>query len=146
MRAPTARVRAGARWADVTGPASFLGLAPAAGFASGASVVGTVLGDGMGWLARRHGLAAAGVRTVEFVTGDGELERCDELPRDGVITALETSWTEGPRARRRGDIAGGEMRSGAPPSSLAAARLSAFPRPSHRRAVGIGGSITRHAV
>ena len=88
-RSHRARVRAGARWADVTGPASFLGLAPAAGFASGASIVGTVLGDGMGWLARRHGLAAAGVRTVEFVTADGELERCDELPQDGVITALE---------------------------------------------------------
>ena len=73
----------------ITGPASFLGLAPAAGFASGASVVGTVRGDGMGWLARRHGLAAAGVRTVEFVTPDGELERGDELPRGGVITALE---------------------------------------------------------
>ncbi len=88
-RSHRARVRAGARWVDVTGPASFLGLAPAAGFASGASVVGTVLGDGMGWLARRHGPAAAGVRTVEFVTPDGELTRAEELPRDGVITAVE---------------------------------------------------------
>lgn len=88
-RSHRARVRAGARWADVAGPASFLGLAPAAGFASGASVVGTVLGHGMGWLARRHGLAAAGVRTAEYVTPEGSLELTEELPRDGVITALE---------------------------------------------------------
>jgi FAD/FMN-containing dehydrogenase len=88
-RSHRARVRAGARWVDVAGPAFFLGLAPAAGFASGASVVGTVLGDGMGWLARRHGMAAAGVRTVEYVTSEGSLERSDDLPGDGVITALE---------------------------------------------------------
>ena len=87
-----ARVRAGATWADVAGPASFLGLAPAAGFSRHASVVGTVLGDGMGWLARRHGLAAAGVTAVELVTADGELERVEgdaALRGGGVITALE---------------------------------------------------------
>jgi FAD/FMN-containing dehydrogenase len=97
-RAHRARIRAGARWADVANPASFLGLAPAAGFARGASVVGTVLGDGMGWLARRHGLAAASVTAVELVTGDGELARAGsdddaELRRalrgGGVVTALE---------------------------------------------------------
>jgi FAD/FMN-containing dehydrogenase len=90
VRAHRARVRAGARWADVAQRSSVLGLAPAAGFASGASVVGTVLGDGMGWLARRHGLAAAAVTGVEYVTADGELASGDELPRDcAVITALE---------------------------------------------------------
>jgi hypothetical protein len=90
VRAPRARVRAGARWTDVAQRASVLGLAPAAGFAGGASVVGTVLGDGMGWLARRHGPAAASVTAVEYVTADGELASGDELPRDGaVITALE---------------------------------------------------------
>jgi FAD/FMN-containing dehydrogenase len=88
-RAHRARVRAGARWADVAGPASFLGLAPAAGFASGGSVAGTVLGDGMGWLARRHGLAAQSVREVEFATPDGELERGEAIPDGAVVTALE---------------------------------------------------------
>jgi FAD/FMN-containing dehydrogenase len=88
-RAHRARIKAGARWADLADRASFLGLAPAAGFARDAGIVGTVLGDGMGWLARRHGLAAACVTAVEYVTLDGELERGDELPREGVITALE---------------------------------------------------------
>jgi FAD/FMN-containing dehydrogenase len=95
-RAHRARIRAGARWADVSHPASFLGLAPAAGFDRGASVVGTVLGDGMGWLARRHGVAAASVTAVDFVTADGELARADDdidvaraLRDGGVVTALE---------------------------------------------------------
>ena len=58
-RAHRARVRAGARWADVIDRASLMGLAPAAGFSRGAGVVGDVLGDGMGWLARRHGARRA---------------------------------------------------------------------------------------
>ena len=98
VRAHRARIRAGARWADVCDRASFLGLAPAAGFDRGASVVGTVLGDGMGWLARRHGLAGVGVTAVELVTPDGELERVGDddeaellraLRGGGVITDLE---------------------------------------------------------
>jgi len=93
-RAHRARIKAGARWADLADPASFLGLAPTGGFARDASIVGTMLGDGMGWLARRHGLAAAGVTAVEYVTAEGDLERVGrvdeaELRRGGVITALE---------------------------------------------------------
>jgi FAD/FMN-containing dehydrogenase len=88
-RAHRARIKAGARWADLADRASFLGLAPAGGFDREASIVGTVLGHGMGWLARRHGVAAASVTAVEYVTPDGELERGVELPREGVITELE---------------------------------------------------------
>jgi FAD binding domain-containing protein len=95
-RAHRARVRAGARWADVADRASFLGLAPAGGFSRTRSVVGDVLGDGMGWLARAHGVAARSVRAVELVTLDGEIVRADTeadvlaaLHGDGVITALE---------------------------------------------------------
>jgi FAD/FMN-containing dehydrogenase len=91
VRAHRARVRAGARWADVCDRASLMGLAPVAGFSRTAGVVGDVLGDGMGWLARRHGVAARGVLAVELVTPDGELVRT-ESPTDlhgGVITALE---------------------------------------------------------
>jgi FAD/FMN-containing dehydrogenase len=88
-RAHRARIKAGARWADLADPASLLGLAPAGGFARDRSIVGTVLGDGMGWLARRHGLASASVTAVEYVTEEGEPARGDALPANGVITALE---------------------------------------------------------
>ncbi len=93
-----ARVRAGAWWAHVCDPASYLGLAPAAGFSRSAGVVGSVIGDGMGWLARRHGLAGAGVTAVEFVTPEGEIARADRddeaqitraLHGGGVVCAVE---------------------------------------------------------
>ena len=92
VRAHRARVRAGARWADVADRASFLGLAPAGCFSRTAGVVGDILSDGMGWLARRHGVAARGVLAVEVVTWDGELVRVEgpvEQAPAGVITALE---------------------------------------------------------
>ena len=47
---PPARVRAGALWADVTGPASAYGLAPLAGSAPDVGVVGYTLGGGLSWL------------------------------------------------------------------------------------------------
>jgi hypothetical protein len=91
-RAHRARVRAGARWADVIDRASFLGLAPVAGFSRTAGVVGDLLGDGMGWLARRHGVAGRSLLAVELVTADGEQVRVDgdaALPAGAVITAVE---------------------------------------------------------
>src|SRR6185312_419747 len=92
VRAARARVRAGARWADVIDRASYQGLAPAAGFDRTAGVVGDVLADGMGWLARRHGVAARNVLAVELVTADGERERIEgglDLPAGAVVTTLE---------------------------------------------------------
>ena len=53
-----ARVEAGAQWADVTMPASQLGLAALSGSAPDVGVVGYTLGGGLSWLGRRYGLAA----------------------------------------------------------------------------------------
>ena len=91
-RAHRARVRAGARWADVLDRTSLMGLAPAAGFTRGAGVVGDVVADAMGWLSRRHGLASRGVLAAEFVTADGETERIEDiaaLPAGSVVTSLD---------------------------------------------------------
>jgi hypothetical protein len=90
-RAHRVRVRAGARWADVIDRASLMGLAPAAGFSRTAGVVGDLLSDGMGWLARRHGVAARSVLAVEFVTADGEHARVEDfdVPAGSVVTAVE---------------------------------------------------------
>jgi FAD/FMN-containing dehydrogenase len=96
VRAHRARSKAGARWVDLADRASFLGLAPAAGFSRLAGIVGDVLGDGMGWLARRHGLAARNVLATELVTADGEHARLDgdadlraAVAAGAVVTALE---------------------------------------------------------
>ena len=98
----TARVEAGAEWHEVTVPAAEHGLATLAGSAADVGVVGYTLGGGMGWLARRYGMAANSVTAVEIVTPDGRLVRSDadnepELlwavrgggGQVGIVTALE---------------------------------------------------------
>ena len=98
----TARVRAGALWRDVAAPAAEHGLAALAGAAGDVGVVGYTLGGGIGWLARRHGLAANSVLAAEIVTADGQLRRVDAQTHPdlfwalrggggsfGVVTALE---------------------------------------------------------
>jgi FAD binding domain len=99
--ARTARAEAGAVWADVTVPAGQHGLAALAGSSPDVGVTGYTLGGGLGWLARRYGLAANSVTAAELVTADGELVRADAGHEPdlfwavrggggvGVVTALE---------------------------------------------------------
>jgi hypothetical protein len=97
-----ALAEAGAQWEDVTVPAGKYGLAALAGTSPNVGVTGYTLGGGMGWLARRYGLAANSVTAVELVTPDGRLVRADaDHEADifwavrggggsvGVVTALE---------------------------------------------------------
>jgi FAD/FMN-containing dehydrogenase len=97
-----ARVQAGARWEDVVPAASELGLAALHGSSPDVGVVGYTLGGGIGWYARRHGLAADHVIAIELVTADGQLRRVDQASDPelfwalrggggnlGVVTALE---------------------------------------------------------
>jgi FAD/FMN-containing dehydrogenase len=98
----TARVEAGAQWRDVGALAAEHGLAALHGSAPDVGVVGYTLGGGVGWLARRYGLAANSVTAIELVTAAGEAVRADaENEPDlfwalrggggnfGVVTALE---------------------------------------------------------
>jgi FAD/FMN-containing dehydrogenase len=98
----TARAEAGAQWQDVTVPAGEHGLAALAGTSPNVGVTGYVLGGGLGWLARRYGLAANSVTAVEIVTPDGRFVRADTDHEPdlfwavrgggggvGVVTALE---------------------------------------------------------
>ena len=100
--ARTARAEAGALWQDVTVPAGEHGLAALAGTSPNVGVTGYTLGGGIGWLARRYGLAANSVTAAEVVTPDGRLRRADAAHEPdlfwavrggggsvGVVTALE---------------------------------------------------------
>jgi FAD binding domain len=99
--ARTARAEAGAVWQDVTVPAAQHGLAALAGSSATVGVTGYTLGGGLGWLARRYGLAANSVIAAELVTPDGDLVRADADHEPdlfwavrggggiGVVTALE---------------------------------------------------------
>ena len=100
-------MRSATKWEDVVPAASELGLAALHGSTADVSVVGYSLGGGLGWYARKHGLAANSVTAVELVTADGELVRVDtdhepELfwalrgggGNFGVVTALEFDLLE----------------------------------------------------
>lgn len=83
-----ARVGAGALWQDVMEPASELGFAALAGSSPDVGVVGYSLGGGIGWLARRYGLAANSLLAVELVTPDGQLVRADAEHEADLFWAL----------------------------------------------------------
>ncbi len=68
-----ARVEAGVLAADVALAAGEGGLAALLGSSPDTGVTGFTLGGGVGWLARKHGLACNSVRAIEVVTADGEL-------------------------------------------------------------------------
>src|SRR5499427_1478194 len=98
----TARAEAGSLWQDVTVPAAGHGLAALAGTSANVGVTGYTLGGGLGWLARRYGLAANSVTAAELVTPYGDLVRADTGHESelfwairgggggvGVVTALQ---------------------------------------------------------
>jgi FAD/FMN-containing dehydrogenase len=97
----TARAEAGAIWQDVIIPAAEHGLTGLAGSSLNVGVAGYTLGGGIGWLARRYGLAANSVTAAELVTPGGDLVRADADHEPdlfwavrgaggvGVVTALE---------------------------------------------------------
>jgi FAD/FMN-containing dehydrogenase len=83
-----ARVRAAAKWRDVSALASPQGLAPLAGSSAEVGVVGYTLGGGQGWLSRKHGLACNGVLAAEVVTADGEVVRASRESEPDLFWAL----------------------------------------------------------
>jgi FAD/FMN-containing dehydrogenase len=84
----TARAGAGARWSDVIAAAAPHGLTGLHGFSPGVGVAGYVLGGGLGWLARRYGLASDHVRSFEVVTADGERRHVDSRREPDLFWAL----------------------------------------------------------
>lgn len=68
----TARVQAGALWADVDRETEVFGLATTGGVISSTGVAGLTLGGGIGWLVGKHGMAIDNLLSVDLVTADGE--------------------------------------------------------------------------
>ncbi len=69
--ARTARIKAGAVWGDVVNAVAPHGLAVMHGSSPSVGVIGYLLGGGLSFYGRRHGLAVNHVRAFEVVTPDG---------------------------------------------------------------------------
>ncbi|WP_326836422.1 FAD-binding oxidoreductase [Amycolatopsis rhabdoformis] len=85
----TARVGAGALWAEVVAEAAKAGLAPLNGSNPTVGVSGYTLGGGLSpTLGRSHGYAADHVLSLDAVTADGELLRVDADTEPELFWAL----------------------------------------------------------
>jgi FAD/FMN-containing dehydrogenase len=84
----TARVLGGTVWRDVVETAAPHGLTAVHGSAGDVAVAGYVLGGGLSFYGRRHGLAAAGVRAFDVVTASGRLVRASATEHTDLFWAL----------------------------------------------------------
>jgi FAD/FMN-containing dehydrogenase len=87
--AQTARVEAGALWADVTAESQLFGLAGLRGSASGVGVVGYTMGGGFAWLGRKYGFNADTLREADVVSADGELLRVSAYEHADLFWGLK---------------------------------------------------------
>jgi FAD/FMN-containing dehydrogenase len=85
----TARVEAGAKWADLVPEATAHGLAGLQGSTSHVGVVGYTMGGGFGWLGRKYGFAADSVKEADVVTAEGELVKANAHENADLFWALK---------------------------------------------------------
>lgn len=85
-----ARVGAGVQWKQVVKEAVPHGLAPLLGSAPHVGVVGYTLGGGIGWLARRFGLAVDSVVSLDVVTADGVLHHTSADENADLFWAVQS--------------------------------------------------------
>ncbi len=83
-----ARIKAGALWGDVVEAVSQYPLAVMHGSSPSVGVIGYLLGGGLSFYGRRHGLAVNHVRAFEVVTPDGVARQVDAEHNRELFYAL----------------------------------------------------------
>lgn len=83
-----AHIKAGARWGDVVEAVAPHGLAVMHGSSPSVGVIGYLLGGGLSFYGRAHGLAINHVRAFEVVTPDGARRRVDHRNGADLFYAL----------------------------------------------------------
>jgi FAD/FMN-containing dehydrogenase len=86
--AGTARVVGGTLWRDVVAATAPYGLTALHGSAPDVAVAGYVLGGGLSFYGRTHGIAANSLRSVEVVTADGSLVHANADENADLFWAL----------------------------------------------------------
>lgn len=84
----TARIRGGTVWNDVIAAAAPHGLTALHGSAGDVAVTGYILGAGISFYGRAHGLATHHMNAVEVVTAEGELVRATAAQHSDLFWAL----------------------------------------------------------
>lgn len=87
-RRQLAAVGGGALWQDLDTVAGAFGLATTGGMVSSTGVGGLTLGGGIGWLARKHGLASDNVGSAEVVLANGDIIRANDAHHADLFRAL----------------------------------------------------------
>jgi FAD/FMN-containing dehydrogenase len=82
------RVGSGAVWLPAVEAAAAAGLSVLHGSSPDVGIAGYSLGGGIGWYARKLGLAASSLTAVEMVTASGEIVRADADHHAGLFWAL----------------------------------------------------------
>lgn len=88
VAAATARVLGGTVWREVVETVAPHGLTAVHGSAGDVAVAGYVLGGGLSFYGRQHGLAAAGARAFDVVTASGRLVRASATEHADLFWAL----------------------------------------------------------
>jgi FAD/FMN-containing dehydrogenase len=86
--ARTARAQPGLLWGELDRETQVFGLATTGGIITHTGIAGLTLGGGLGWLMRKHGLAADNLLSADVVTAEGECLRASEREHPDLFWGL----------------------------------------------------------
>ena len=84
----TVRAQPGLLWGELDRETQAFGLATTGGIISHTGIAGLTLGGGLGWLMRKHGLAADNLLSADVVSAEGEFLRANETEHADLFWGL----------------------------------------------------------